>query len=123
MPVKVVDASALAAILFGERSAATVSKQLEDGIAVAPTLLRYELASVCLKKIRRHPERKEALLQALSLFPRLALEEVEVPPTELTTLADRVGLSVYDAAYLWLARSLNAEVVTLDTDLRAATET
>ena len=35
-------------------------------------------------------------------------------------LADEHGITVYDAAYLWLARELNAELVTLDRKLEAA---
>jgi predicted nucleic acid-binding protein len=32
----------------------------------------------------------------------------------------RTGLTAYDAAYLWLARHLDAELVTLDTELQRA---
>ncbi len=65
--LKVVDASALGALLFGEPRAAEVAERLE----------RCELA--------RHRR-----------------------------------LTVYDAAYLWLARSLDAELVTFDRKLARA---
>lgn len=120
MPVRVVDASALAAVLFGESHGAEISRRVGDGPVAAPTLLRYEMGSVCLKKIRLHPDRREALLQALAVFRRLDIQEVEIPTFELTELADREGLSVYDAAYLWLARSFGTELVTLDASLQAA---
>jgi predicted nucleic acid-binding protein len=35
-------------------------------------------------------------------------------------LAEATGLTAYDASYLWLARTLNAELVTLDRKLAAA---
>jgi predicted nucleic acid-binding protein len=35
-------------------------------------------------------------------------------------LAEPTGLTAYDASYLWVARSLNAELVTLDRKLAAA---
>jgi predicted nucleic acid-binding protein len=35
-------------------------------------------------------------------------------------LAERKRLSAYDAAYLWLAKELGAELVTLDRRLAAA---
>ena len=35
-------------------------------------------------------------------------------------LAERTGLTAYDASYLWLARELKAELVTLDRKLAAA---
>jgi predicted nucleic acid-binding protein len=120
MPTKVIDASALAAVLFGEPAAADVSKRVEGQEVVAPTLLRYEVGSVCLKKIKRYPEQREALVQALAVFSQLEIREVEVPPVEATLLAEREDLTVYDAAYLWLTRALAAEIVTLDAHLRAA---
>ena len=35
-------------------------------------------------------------------------------------LAEATGLTAYDASYLWLARSLGGELVTLDLKLAAA---
>jgi predicted nucleic acid-binding protein len=35
-------------------------------------------------------------------------------------LAEATGLTAYDASYLWLARSLGGELVTLDRKLAAA---
>jgi len=55
MTVKVVDASALAALLFGEPEAEKVASRLEKSRLVAPALLGFEIASVCLKKLRRDP--------------------------------------------------------------------
>jgi len=62
MAVKVVDASALAALLFGEPEAEAVADRLEGSSLFAPTLLGYEIASVCLKKLRRDPIRRDVLL-------------------------------------------------------------
>jgi predicted nucleic acid-binding protein len=36
-------------------------------------------------------------------------------------LADETGLTTYDASYLWLARHLQGEVVTLDRKMQRAT--
>ena len=49
MAVKVVDASALAALLFDEPEAGAIADRLEDANLVAPALLGFEIASVCLK--------------------------------------------------------------------------
>jgi len=62
MPVEVVDASAVAVLLFGEPEAAAVAERLRGCDLAAPTLLPYEIASVCLKKLKRHLEQEEALL-------------------------------------------------------------
>ena len=120
MPARVVDASALAAVLFGEPEGGRVAKALGKGPLFAPTLLRYEVGSVCLKKIRRYPARRVDLLAALDLLTRMDLQEVEVPPVQMAELAERAGLTLYDAAYLWLARSIGGTLVTLDERLETA---
>ncbi len=118
--VRVVDTSALAALLFDEPEAEHVVDRLEDGVLVAPTLLGCELANVCLIKMRQHPEQGEALLRAYAYRRRLSIEEVEVDFDATVDLASRTGLTAYDASYLWLARKLNAELVTLDEQLANA---
>jgi predicted nucleic acid-binding protein len=120
--VKVVDASALAALLFGEPEADLVAGQLDGARLVAPSLLAFELANVCLVKCRRHPDQREVLLAAFHLRDRLGVEEIAVDHAGALTLALNTGLIVYDASYLWLARRLGAELVTLDKALgRVAT--
>jgi predicted nucleic acid-binding protein len=118
--IKVVDASALAAIMFGEPEAEAVAERLTDARLAAPTLLDYELANVCLTKIRRQPSQREALRAALGLAHRLNIEAVAVDYAATLDLAEATGLTAYDAAYLWLARSLDGELVTLDRKLAAA---
>jgi len=115
----VVDASALAAVLFGEPEAQFVAERLGESALTAPTLFSYELANICWKKIRRHPQQRATLLEAYSLRDRLEIEEIEVAVSEVLLLADRENLTAYDASYLWLSRNLGAELVTLDRDLNA----
>lgn len=50
---KVVDASALAAIVFAEPEAEMIAARLDGARLAAPTLLAFELTNVCLTKIRR----------------------------------------------------------------------
>ena len=120
MAVKVVDASALAALLFDEPEAGAVADRLEDGNLVAPALLSFEIASVCLKKLRSSPQQREALLAAFALYARMPIEIIEVDHADTLRLAEAFGLSSYDAAYLWLAQKLAAELVTLDRRLQTA---
>ena len=61
MAVKVVDASAVAAVLFGEPEADEIAERLRDARPVAPGLLAFELANVCLVKMRRHPDQRPGL--------------------------------------------------------------
>ncbi len=120
MPVKVADASALAALIFGEPEAETVASRLENNTIAAPLILPFEMASVCVKKLRRHPAQRETLIAAYALMDRLAIEYFQVQFHEVINLAELLRLTVYDASYLWLARSLGAELVTLDTTLARA---
>lgn len=121
MAVKVVDASALAALLFGEPEGAAIAALLHDASLVAPALMRFEMANICLKKIRRHPAQREQLLAGFAMLERMSIDIVDVAHSEVLSLAERTGLTAYDAAYLWLARAEDAALVTLDQQLEAAT--
>jgi predicted nucleic acid-binding protein len=119
---KVVDASALAALLFGEPEAEAIAERLDGARLVAPGLLPFELANVCLVKCRRHADAREALLAGFKLGDRLGVQEIAVDHNAVVALGLETGLTAYDASYLWLARQLGADLVTLDKALdRAAT--
>ena len=120
MTLFVIDASALAAVLFGEPRSREVEERLRGAVMVAPTLLPYELGSTSLKKIAQDPDRRSQLREALSYYSRMEIQEIEVPPVEVMSLAEATKLSFYDASYLWLSRSLGVPLVTLDRKLEAA---
>jgi predicted nucleic acid-binding protein len=119
--IKVVDASALAALLFAEPEAEAIAGRLEGARLAAPSLMDFELANVCLTKIRRQPSQRDALRAAFRLAHRLRVETVAVDHAAIVDLADTTGLTAYDASYLWLTRALDAELVTLEQKLAAAT--
>jgi uncharacterized protein with PIN domain len=98
MVPKIVDASALAALLFGEPEAEAVAGRLAGARLIAPALLSFELTNVCLIKCRRHPDQKLSLMAAFRLRDRLGVEEVAIdhgaswtlharPASQPTTLA------------------------------------
>jgi predicted nucleic acid-binding protein len=120
MPVKVVDASALAALLFGEPEAQLVAEKLGEDSLLVPTLFRYEIANICWKKLRKYPEQREALLDAHALLEQMNIEEADVSVPEILLLADRENLTVYDTSYLWLAEKSGLDLVSLDGDLMTA---
>lgn len=82
--------------------------------------LDHELANVGLTKIRCEPGRREALRAAYGFGRRLRVETVAVDHAGVLELAEATGLTVYDASYLWVARALGGELVTLDRKLAAA---
>jgi predicted nucleic acid-binding protein len=118
MPAKVVDASALGALIFGEPESREVAAQLGQDLLLAPQLLRFEVANICWKKLRRHPDQRAALLAAHEMLDRMEIQEIAVPLHLVLLLAEKERLTAYDASYLWLARELGVELVTLDHDLK-----
>lgn len=101
-------------MVFGEPKAEEIANALTDAPMVAPALLWFELASICLKKIGAHPEQADHILEAFSLATHLTIEVVEVDDPEVLELARKTGLTTYDASHVWLARYLHGELVTLD---------
>jgi predicted nucleic acid-binding protein len=122
MRTLVVDASALGALVFGEPQAEEISRGLTNATLVAPALLWFEMAAVTAKKIRRHPEMAAQIQAAFRLAFRLPVAIVDVDYGETVNLALENELTTYDAAYLWLANHLGAELVTLDTKLGKAAQ-
>lgn len=114
MAAKVVDASAIVALLFDEPTRESVVPRLRGVSLHAPGLLEFEVASACLKKMRARPVERQALMEAFSLFEALSIQTDNIDLMQAVALADRMRLSVYDASYLWLARALGTELVTLD---------
>jgi predicted nucleic acid-binding protein len=118
----VVDASALAALVFNEPGAEAVARRLEGAHVHAPTLLPYELANVAWKKARRNPSAAPALLRAVAdvLDENAGIDWCPVPAADAALTALGTGLTAYDAAYVWLAGFLGADLVTLDRQVVAA---
>ena len=118
----VVDASAIAAVLFAEPDGQTILAHVEGESMIAPQLIDFELANASLRKMRRAPAEGAAILIMLEGLRTLNIKRMPVPATEAATLAARTGLSAYDASYLWLAMSLDVELVTLDNRLARINE-
>ena len=57
------------------------------------------------------------VVDASAISLQLPITRVAVPGLEVLVLAAETGLTAYDAAYLWLARARDAELVTLDKKL------
>lgn len=116
----VVDASLLAASVFGEPERDLAETRLRGFALHAPSLIDYELASVAATKLRRGELAPETAHQALAEFARMALQRHPPVPQDVAALAHRYSLSAYDAAYLWLAGVLRAPLATFDRRLAAA---
>lgn len=116
----VVDASALAAIAFGEPDGQAIADELSDETLIAPTLIDYEMTNIALKKSRKRPHETSKIVIALQAALRLPISRMAVPGAEVLALAARTGLSACDASYLWLAHSRDIQLMTLDEALARA---
>ncbi len=119
---KVIDASAFAAVAFAEPKMPIVEQLIIGHGLFAPYVFKSELANVCVKKIRAEPRQRSTILALFSAAWDTPINFADVDPIEVVTLAGRLGLSGYDASYLWLARHLGAELVTLDEKLGKASK-
>lgn len=122
-------ASAPAALPFAdpepepEAEAEAIAGRLADARLAVRTVLKFELANVCLTKSRRQPRPRDARRAAYRLAHRLSVETVAVDHAATLDLAEATGLTAGDASSLWRARTLGAELVTLDRKLAAAAST
>lgn len=117
MGARVVDASVLAALAFGEVRAREAREELKKGRLYAPRLMGYELAHVAVKKIAKQPKEKENILKALNLALRLEIQWVDVDLSAVAKLAVGKGLTAYDASYLYVSASLGIPLLTFDEKL------
>jgi predicted nucleic acid-binding protein len=116
----VVDASAVAAVLFEEPEADGIEARIIGETLVAPVLLAFEIANACVTRQRREPLRQQSARAAYSVFLEWSIRTMPVDHADVVSLAASTGLTAYDASYLWLARHLGCELVTLDRRLGLA---
>lgn len=92
--------------------------------AIVPSLWRWEVANaltVAVRRGRMTAEHRDGSLADLSLLNIISDATSETTAwRETLRLADRHGLTVYDAAYLELAIRLHAPLATLDAALIGA---
>ena len=112
----VIDASALAAVIFGEPDARLIAERISRQTwTISTSLLEFEVRNVGLVKARRGELTFEDVDQAL--------REAVFPPTRsfdtnaAFTLAQDHDLTYYDAGYLQLAIERDASLFTLDRQL------
>lgn len=122
MPVRpaVADASVLGSLIFHEPGAQEARRLLRNVELFEPSVLPYELASVARKKIIRYGADKGLILQALRYGLAMDMRLVEVDQAAAVELALEKGVTLYDAAYLWLSRLCGGPLLTFDEKLKKA---
>ena len=120
----VADASVAVRLLLGEADwiAAWRAWTAAGALVLVPAHFGHEVANALLRSARVSAPETIAMLGRL-FRTGLAVADRGLDGLEGTVaLADRHGLSVYDAAYLDLALDVDGELATLDRPLRAAAE-
>jgi predicted nucleic acid-binding protein len=120
----VVDASALAALTFREPDGDAIGTRLQGAEVFAPALLKFEMANIAWKKARREPEDAAAIAANLNaaVSDRSGIAWHDVDVADVVLVAQALGVTAYDASYLWLAGFLGADLVTLDQRLARLSE-
>jgi predicted nucleic acid-binding protein len=90
----------------------------------APALICWEIANALHAKTRRGHLPSHERAEHLVTFELLGIEVEPAPESEVlirvAQLADRTGLTIYDASYLDLGLASGAELATIDRKLAVA---
>ena len=126
MAALVLDSSVMMSWLLKETPSAVSVLALDTTVdegAIAPAILYYECRNVLLVKVRKKKLTLEQAKERMALAMDLA---IGISPfdehQDLLSIADRTGLSVYDAAYLDLAIQRHLPLASLDKRLCQAAE-
>jgi predicted nucleic acid-binding protein len=123
----IVDASATGPFILADEAQHqinAVADAIRDGRCIAPAIWPWEIANLIWKALRSGRMTTTELDIALKGIEKLSIsiepESVNYALRQTLDLANRYGLTAYDAAYLELAVRVKAELATYDTDLRDA---
>lgn len=126
----VIDASLTMTWYFDDETTpatdAVLDRVVETGASV-PGLWRLEVANALQSALRRKrisPEYRDESLAELAQLPIAVDADTDTYAwTTTLSIAERFGLTIYDATYLELARRRSLPLATLDKELRAAAAT
>ena len=124
MNLFVLDASIALAWLLNEETGPQANRawlRLKDGDVLVPRIWHFEVRNGLLVAMRRGRIAREAPAQLLRALERFRIRTDAEPDLETAFgLADRHGLTIYDAAYLETALRNSAPLATLDKALAQA---
>jgi predicted nucleic acid-binding protein len=123
----ILDSSATLAWIYGDETTEAIRRVFDaiaDNGAMVPALWRLEVANsltMAARKRRIDPDFRRAALADLALLDITTDQQTDSHAwTDTLNLADHFLLTVYDAAYLELARRRTLPLATLDQELRTA---
>lgn len=116
----VIDASAVAEILFGTEAGRQAAALIDGHELLAPQHLTAEVASVIRGWSLSRQITDEQALRAFGEFDALGVEQVSMMSMLPAVHVLRHNFSSYDAMYVVLARAAQCSLLTLDARLAAA---
>lgn len=116
----VVDASAVAEILFGTEAGRRAAALIDGHALLAPQHLTAEVSSVVRGWSLSQQITDEQALRAFVEFEALGVEQLPMMSSLPEVYALRHNISAYDAMYVVLARAVECSLLTLDARLAAA---
>jgi predicted nucleic acid-binding protein len=123
----ILDSSATLAWIYGDETTEAIRRLFDaiaDNGALVPALWRLEVANsltMAVRKRRIDPDFRRAALADLALLDITTDQQTDSYAwTDTVDLADHFNLTVYDAAYLELARRKLLPLATLDQELQTA---
>ncbi len=123
----VVDASVVAAHLLPDEdnreAVAKILARLDEEDGIVPPIFRYEIRNILLMAKRRKRIDGRHLQQLLAELADLSLAQDEAAnDANMLELADRLDLTIYDAAYLEVAKRRRVPLATFDAALARAAD-
>jgi predicted nucleic acid-binding protein len=116
--IRIVDASAIGAVLLVEREAAWVNEQTDGIELVAPAILPFEVGNICWKRLRRSASEVDSIMAIWTAWnASMPVRLVTPHPMHTLRLAYETGLTLYDASYVCLAQDHDADLISLDSQL------
>ena len=116
--IRIVDASAIGAVLLVERDAAWVSEQTDGIELVAPAILPFEVGNICWKRLRHSAAEADSVMAIWTAWTASLPVRLVMPDLKGTLrLAYETALTFYDASYVRVALDHHADLISLDVRL------
>lgn len=116
--LRIVDASAVAAVLLAEPEAEWVNAQTDGEELYTSPVLPFEIGNIFWKRLRSPTADVEGLMSIWSAWTESnPLRLMPSNSTSVLRLARQTGLTFYDASYVQLALDLAGDLISLDRKL------
>lgn len=116
--IRIVDASAVGAVLLVEPQADWVNAQTDGEELYASSVLPFEVGNIFWKRLRSPTADVEGLMAIWSAWTEsLPLRLMLSNAPSVLRLARQTGLTFYDASYVQLALDLDGDLISLDNKL------